>query len=105
MAVATWAAGINAAFFALDKVSPVGTRPILVLIGLVITLVLAWVLMLRRVRGLPSGVARSVMRRGMVVALFSGALTYFVLMQIVMPLLFLLGVSMGAFFPPGGPPG
>ena len=82
-----------------------GTRPILVLIGLVITLLLTWVLMRRRVRGLPSGVARSVMRRGMVVALFSGALTYFVLMQIVMPLLFLFGVSMGAFFPPGGPPG
>ncbi len=41
----------------------------------------------------------------MIVALFSGALTYFVLMQIVMPLLFLFGVSMGAFFPPGGPPG
>ncbi len=32
----TWAAGLNAALFALDKVSPVGTRPILVAIGLVV---------------------------------------------------------------------
>ena len=101
MAVATWAAGINAAFFALDKVSPVGSRPVLVLIGLVITLVLTWILMRRRVRGLPSEVARSVMKRAVAVALFSGALTYFVLMQIVMPLLFLFGFSMGAFFPSG----
>ncbi len=100
MAVATWAVSLNAAFFALDKVSPVGSRPVLVLIGLVITVVLTWVLMRRRVRGLPSGVARNVMRRGMIVALFSGALTYFVLMQIVMPLLFLFfGVSMGGLFP------
>ncbi len=103
MAVATWAVSLNAAFFALDKISPVGSRPILVLIGLGITLLLTWVLMRRRARGLPSAVARSVMRRGMIVALFSGALTYFVLMQIVMPLLFLFGVSMGGFFPPGGP--
>ena len=101
MAVATWAAGINAAFFALDKVSPVGSRPVLVLIGLVITLVLTWIFMRRRVRGLPSRVARNVMKQAVVVALFSGAFTYFVLMQIVMPLLFLFGFGMGAFFPSG----
>lgn len=99
MAVATWAVGLNAALFALDKSSPVGSRPILVLIGMILTLGLTWVLMRRRVSGLPSTVARSVMRRAMVVSLFSGALTYFVLMQIVMPLLFLLGVNMGLFRP------
>lgn len=97
MAVATWAVGLNAALFALDKVSPVGSRPILVLIGLILTMGLTWLLMGRRVRGLPSAVASRVMRRAMMVSLFSGALTYFVLMQIVMPLLFLLGVNMGLF--------
>lgn len=101
VAVATWAAGINAALFALDKVSPVGMRPVLVLIGLIITLALTWVLMRRRVRGLPKEVSRGVMRRGMIVAVFTGALTYFVMMQIVMPVLFLFGFDMGAFFPQG----
>lgn len=101
MAVATWAVGINTLLFALDKISPVGSRPILVLMGLVITVALTWLLMRRRVRGLPSEVARGVMRRAMIVALFSGALTYFVFMQLVMPLLFFFGFDMGAFFPPG----
>lgn len=92
---------MNAAFFALDEISPVGSRPLLVLIGLVLTLTLTWLLMRRRVRGLPSQVASSVMRRAIIVALFTGALTYFVMMQIVMPLLFLAGFDMGALFPPG----
>jgi hypothetical protein len=76
----------------------VGSRPVLVLVGLVLTLVLTWALMRWRVRGLPSEVARNVMRRAVLVALFSGALTYFVLMQIVIPLVFLFGVNMGALF-------
>lgn len=101
VAVATWAAGLNAALFALDKVSPIGMRPVLVLIGLILTLALTWALMRRRVRGLPDEVARNVMRRAAIVAVFTGALTYFVMMQIVMPMMFLFGFDMGAFFPRG----
>ena len=101
VAVATWAAGINAALFAIDQVSPIGLQPVLVLIGLVLTLALTWVLMRRRVRGLPSEVARGLMRRAVIVALFSGALTYFVFMQLVMPIMFLFGIDMGLFRPSG----
>ena len=101
VAVATWAAGINAALFAIDQVSPIGLQPVLVLIGLVLTLALTWVLMRRRVRGLPSEVARGLMRRAVIVALFSGALTYFVFMQLVMPIMFLFGIDMSLFSPSG----
>lgn len=97
MAVATWAVGLNALFFALDKVSPVGTRPVLVGIGLLLTLTLTWVLTLPQRRGLPAEVGRRLFWRSARVALFAGAATYFVLMQVVMPLLFLFGVPMGLF--------
>ena len=99
MAVVTWAAGLNAALFALDEISPVGSRPILVLIGLVLTLGLTWLLMRRRVSGLPEAVAQRLTRQAFKVSLFTAALTYFVMMQIVMPVLFLFGVDMGLFRP------
>ena len=99
MAVVTWAAGLNAALFALDKISPIGSRPILVLIGLVLTLGLTWLLMRRRVSGLPEAVMQRLTRQAFKVSLFTAALTYFVMMQIVMPVLFLFGVDMGLFRP------
>jgi hypothetical protein len=98
VAVATWAAGINTLLFALDEASPIGMRPVLVVIGLALSLGVTWLLMRKRVKGLPSEVGRSLMKRAAIVSLFTGALTYFVMMQIVMPLLFLFGVDMGLFF-------
>ena len=73
-------------------------RPVLVVIGLALSLGVTWLLMRKRVKGLPSEVGRSLMKRAAIVSLFTGALTYFVMMQIVMPLLFLFGVDMGLFF-------
>ena len=99
MAVVTWAAGLNAALFALGESSPVGLRPILVLIGLVLTLGLTWLLMRRRVHALPEAVAQRLTRQAFKVSLFTAALTYFVMMQIVTPVLFLVGVDMGLFRP------
>lgn len=56
--------------------------------------------MRRRVSGLPEPVAKTAMRRSLGITLFSGVATYFFVMQIVIPLLFLGGViDMGAFFP------
>ncbi|MGI8433128.1 MAG: hypothetical protein ACR2LE_00040 [Nocardioidaceae bacterium] len=50
--------------------------------------------------GLPEPVAKTAMRRSLGITLFSGVATYFFVMQIVIPLLFLGGViDMGAFFP------
>jgi hypothetical protein len=99
VAVATWAVGVNALLFALDKVSPVGSRPVLVGVGLLLTLLLTWVLTLRQRRGLPPPVGRRLFWQSARLALFAGAATYFVLMQIVMPVLFLFGVPMGLFRP------
>ncbi len=40
------------------------------------------------------------MRRSLGIAMFSGVASYFVLMQVVIPLLFVFGVlEMGMFFP------
>lgn len=98
MAVAAWSVGLNTLFFALDKVSPIGARPVLVAIGLLITVALTWLLTLSRRRNLPTEVSRRVLMQSMGVAVFTGAATYFVFMQIVMPLMFVSGVSMGRFF-------
>lgn len=98
VAVAAWSVGLNTVFFALDKVSPIGSRPILVAVGLLLTVALTWLLTLPRRRHLPAPVARRVLMQSLGVAVFTGAATYFVFMQIVMPLLFVTGVSMGRFF-------
>ncbi len=92
--------GAGSTFFALDTATPVGDRPFLMLAGLVVAVVATWLYMRRRVVGLPEPVARGVVRRSLGIALFSGVAAYFVVMQIVIPLLFLGGVlEMGAFFP------
>lgn len=85
-------------FFALDKVSPIGTRPILVALGLVLTVALTWVLTRMQRRHLPPAMARSVFRQQLGVALVAGAATYFVWMQVILPLSYVAGFSMGAFF-------
>ena len=91
--------GLNALFFSLDKVSPVGSRPILVGVGIVLTLAFTWLLTLPRRQHLPPAIGRRLLANSMKVSLFVGAATYFVLMQIVMPALYAFGVSMGSFFP------
>lgn len=91
--------GLNALFFSLDKVSPVGSRPILVGAGLLLTVALTWLLTLPRRRHLPPPVGRRLLTNSLKVSMFAGAATYFVLMQIVMPVLYAVGFSMGAFFP------
>lgn len=97
MAVAAWSVGLNALLFTLDKVSPVGSRPILVGFGLLLTLAMVWLQTLRQRHSLPAAVGKRLFWRSAGVALFAGAATYFVLMQIVMPLMFLFGVPMGLF--------
>jgi len=91
--------GLNTLFFALDKISPLGSRPILVVGGLVLTVVLTWLLTARQRQHLPSAIARRALRQSLSIALFAGAATYFALMQIVMPALFAFGLPMGALFP------
>ena len=91
--------GLNSLFFALDKISPVGSRPILVLFGIALTVVLTWLLTARRRKYLPAAVARRALQQSLGTALFAAAGTYFVLMQIIMPLLFTMGVPMGGLFP------
>lgn len=91
--------GLNTLFFALDKVSPVGSRPILVGVGLLLTIVLTWLLTASQRRHLPPAIAQRAFRQSLGTALFAGAATYFVWMQLVMPLLFAAGVSMGGLFP------
>lgn len=97
----TWAAGINAGFFTLDKVSPVGSVPILFVGALLLTALVTWGLARRRVAGLPTEVARTAIRRSVGVGLFTGVATYFVFMEIVIPILFIAtgqNVRMGMFF-------
>lgn len=92
--------GAGSTFFALGNATPVGDRLFLMLAGLVVALAATWVYMRRRVQGLPEPVAKAAVRRSLGIALFSGVATYFVVMQIVIPLLFLGGViDMAAFFP------
>lgn len=85
-------------FFALDKVSPVGSRPILVGVGILLTVALTWLLTRSQRQHLPTAVARQVFRRQLRTSLTAGAATYFVLMQIILPLSYVFGFSMGAFF-------
>jgi hypothetical protein len=94
--------GAGTTFFALGEASPVGDRPILILAGLLVAALVTWSFMRRRVAGLPAPVARAATRRAIGISLFTGVAAYFVVMQIVIPLLFLLtggAVGMGMFFP------
>lgn len=94
--------GAGTTFFALGSLTPVGDRPILLVGGLLLAALATWAFMRRRVAGLPQPVARAAMRRSLGVTVFSGMAAYFVVMQIVIPLLFLLigdTVEMGMFFP------
>jgi len=95
----TWAAGTSAGFFALTAASPIGQTPTFVLIALVLSSAIAWLINRRRVAGLPPEVARSSTRRAVGAAVLTGGVTYFVLMQFVMPVLFVTGaLHMGQFF-------
>lgn len=99
LGAATWGAGVSAGFFAFDEFSPVGERPVFVVAAFLLSALVAWLVVRRRVAGLPSQTARAATRRAMSAALLGAGATYFVLMQFVMPLLFLLGVlEMGQFF-------
>ena len=99
-AVAAWSVGLNALFFTLDKVSPIGSRPILVGIGALLTIALTVLLTAPRRRRLPAPVGRRLLVSSLKISLFAGAATYFVLMQVLLPVLYTIGFSMGAFFPP-----
>lgn len=65
--------------------------------GLVLTVLLTWVLTRRQRQGLPPELGRRLFWRAAGTALFAGAATYFLLMQVVMPVMFLFGVPMGLF--------
>lgn len=60
---------------------------------------MTWLPTRRRVRGLPKEVARASTRRAIGAALLTGGATYFVLMQFVIPVLFMTGVlDMAQYF-------
>lgn len=91
--------GFGSTFFALDTASPAGSRPILLIGGLLVAALATWAFMRRRVAGLPQPVARAAMRRSVGISVFSGVASYFVIMQVVIPLLFVFGMlDMGLFF-------
>lgn len=90
---------MNTLFFALDKISPVGSRPVVVLVGLLLTVGLTWLLTAPQRRHMPTAVARRALQQSLAAALFAGAATYFLLMQLIMPALFAIGVPMGGLFP------
>lgn len=99
LGASTWAAGVSAGFFAFGNASPIGSTPTFVLLALVLSTAIAWVVVRRQVRGLPSEVARASTRRAVGAALLTSGATYFVLMEFVMPVLFVTGaLKMGQFF-------
>jgi lysylphosphatidylglycerol synthetase-like protein (DUF2156 family) len=100
LGAATYGAGVAAGFAALDGISPIRARPLLIIGAFLLAIGLTWLLMRRRVRHLPDAAARAVTRRTLFVAVMTTAVTYFVLMQFVMPLLFITGgAEMGQFSP------
>lgn len=99
LGASTFAAGVSGGFFALGAASPIGTTPTFVLIALALATAVAWMFARRRTRGLPKEVARRSTRRAVGAALLTGGATYFVLMQFVIPVLFMTGVlRMGQYF-------
>jgi len=91
--------GVNAGFFALDKMSPIGSRPILFFAALLASVGLAWAVSRRRTAGLPDATARAVTRRTVSAAAVASVASYFVIMEVLVPLLFVMGVlHMGQWF-------
>lgn len=100
LGAATYGAGVAAGFTALDEVSPIGSRPLLIIGAFLLAIGLTWLLMRRRTRHLPHDASRAATRRALFVTVMTTAVTYFVLMQFVLPLLFITGgADMGQFRP------
>lgn len=99
LGASTFAAGVSGGLFALGAASPIGTTPTFVLVAMILATAAAWLFNRRRVRGLPRGVARRSNHRAVGAALLTGGATYFVLMQFIIPVLFITGVlRMGQYF-------
>jgi hypothetical protein len=95
------ALGVNAGFFSLNEISPVGDRPILFLAALVVTIAVALLVARRQTQAMPGAVARQVVRRTIGVAAVAVAGSWFVMMQLVIPVMFIFGwAEMGQWFGP-----
>ncbi|MPY79826.1 MAG: hypothetical protein GEV04_15430 [Actinophytocola sp.] len=100
LGAATYGAGVAAGFTALDDLSPIGSRPLLTIGAFLLAMGLTWLFIHRRTRKLPHEVARAATRRALLVTVLATAVTYVLLMQFVLPLLFITGGSeMGQFSP------
>jgi hypothetical protein len=94
--------GVGSGFFALNEISPVGDRPVLFFGALLVAVTVAWLVARRQTRGMPSAVTAAATRRLVGAAAFATAGSWFVIMQIVIPVMFVLGwADMGQWFPRG----
>lgn len=100
LGAATYGVGVAAGFAALDDLSPIGSRPLLIIAAFLLAIGLTWLLMRRRTQHLGADAARAATRKALFITLVATAATYFVLMQFVLPLLFVTGgTDMGQFRP------
>jgi hypothetical protein len=94
--------GVGSGFFALNEISPVGDRPVLFFGALLVAAAVAWLVARRQTRGLPSPASAAATRRLVGAAAFATAGSWFVIMQIVIPVMFVFGwADMGQWFPRG----
>jgi hypothetical protein len=94
--------GVGSGFFALNEISPVGDRPVLFFGALLLAAGVAWLVARRQTRAMPSAVSAAATRRLVGAAAFATAGSWFVLMQIVIPVMFVFGwADMGQWFPRG----
>ena len=95
------ALGVNTGFFAIGEASAVGDWPLFFFGALIVTLAVAWLVARRQTRDMPPEVARPAMRRVLVASAVAAAGSWFVIMQIVIPLAFVFGwLEMGQWFGP-----
>ncbi len=91
--------GAGAGFYSLNEISPVGDRPVLFFGALLFTVAVAWGVARWQTRGMPAAVAKPATRRVIGAAAIAGAGSWFVMMQIVIPLAFIFGwADMGQWF-------
>lgn len=93
----TWATVVTGGYFSL---SATYGSAILVFGGFALSALVAWLIMRRRTAGLPQAIARSALRRGVGASLLASAASYFVLMELVLPFLMLVGILKAGQFTP-----
>jgi hypothetical protein len=92
--------GVGTGFFSLGQMSPVGDQPILFFGALLVTVAVAWAVARWQTRALPAAAATPAVRRVVAAGAITAAGSWFVMMQIVVPVMFILGwADMGQWFP------